>query len=486
MFGSSSGTDRLMRASYAGDSEEVTGILESGVDVNYIDPRGWTPLLRATQRGHHTLSQLLIQRGANVEATDQRGRTPLLRVAQYGNAETARLLIGRGADPNRANRRGNTPLEQAVIHNRIDVLQVLLQALVDKTDRISTMSRRNALRAPLSLAIRHRRRRAVAALLDAGAGVNTRWLVRMDLDSSSSIDDYTPLMEAAGQANLHAARLLLERGANVAAVSPYNRHSALTIAISRNDAQMQRLLIEHGAPFGLQEAVVTGDVDAVARFLEAGTGVDVEQPNEHGATLLKWAASHPGRESVVHLLVERGKADVNRMSRYGGTPLHGAISAGNLTLVQYLIEHGANPNFHKEAEHRWASATGIGYAAREGYQHVVEWLLAHYGLGPDAGAAALIGAAAYGHLSIVRLLLDAGVDPNIGSKARHGRTALFYAAQNGQKDVLRLLLERGARVTAEAIDVAAAAGRRRTVALMLQSGIAGISQEEKDAESRVS
>lgn len=70
-------------------------------------------------------------------------------------------------------------------------------------------------------------------------------------------------------------------------------------------------------------------------------------------------------------------------------------------------------------------------------------------LGPTSGASsscesALIAAAQHGHLSIVTLLLDRGVDASAQDSKRNGFTALMAASKNGHLDVMRLLLDRGA------------------------------------------
>jgi ankyrin repeat protein len=60
---------------------------------------------------------------------------------------------------------------------------------------------------------------------------------------------------------------------------------------------------------------------------------------------------------------------------------------------------------------------------------------------------ALSLAADFGHVEIVRLLLDAGEDPNrynpVGGHSH--TTPLHQAAAKGHADVVRLLVERGAR-----------------------------------------
>jgi ankyrin repeat protein len=67
---------------------------------------------------------------------------------------------------------------------------------------------------------------------------------------------------------------------------------------------------------------------------------------------------------------------------------------------------------------------------------------------PDKRHLALAVAAQFGQVEIVRLLLEAGEDPNrfnpVGGHSHS--TPLHQAAGNGHMEVVRLLVERGAKV----------------------------------------
>ena len=68
------------------------------------------------------------------------------------------------------------------------------------------------------------------------------------------------------------------------------------------------------------------------------------------------------------------------------------------------------------------------------------------GAGPEARHRALALAAQHGHVEVVRLLLDAGEDPNrYNPEGNHAHsTPLHQAALAGHEPVVRLLVERGA------------------------------------------
>lgn len=80
------------------------------------------------------------------------------------------------------------------------------------------------------------------------------------------------------------------------------------------------------------EAFRTGQTAELARLLEEVD--DVNRADEHGWTLLHWAAGS-GNLALVTRLVEKG-ADVFRRGRDNRTPYLVALAAGHLETVNYL------------------------------------------------------------------------------------------------------------------------------------------------------
>ena len=104
--------------------------------------------------------------------------------------------------------------------------------------------------------------------------------------------------------------------------------------------------------------------------------------------------------------------------------------------VENLLQKPQDPNVR-------CANTGnvpLQVAARNGHLEVVRLLL-EAGVDKDAGngATALISAAGNGHLEVVQLLLEAGADKD--AAMTDGATCLHYAAGYGHSHVVRLLLE---------------------------------------------
>lgn len=109
------------------------------------------------------------------------------------------------------------------------------------------------------------------------------------------------------------------------------------------------------------------------------------------------------------------------------------------------------------------------------------WKLLPTGVEPQAktsgedAAAALSKAVGRGEMSLVRRLLDMGVDPNATVE---GRTPLMVAAEHGYTDMVQLLLERGADANAKneagqtAGEIALDHGFTRAAAVLRQAELA--------------
>ncbi|XP_028339707.1 protein phosphatase 1 regulatory subunit 12C isoform X2 [Physeter macrocephalus] len=168
---------------------------------------------------------------------------------------------------------------------------------------------------------------------------------------------------------------------------------------------------------------------------------------------------------VVRFLVEQG-ATVNQADNEGWTPLHVAASCGYLDIARYLLSHGANiaaVNSDGDLPLDLAESDAVEgllkvEIARRGVdveaaKRAEEELLLHDtrcwlngGAMPEArhprtGASALHVAAAKGYIEVMRLLLQAGYDPEL--RDGDGWTPLHAAAHWGVEDACRLLAEHG-------------------------------------------
>lgn len=142
------------------------------------------------------------------------------------------------------------------------------------------------------------------------------------------------------------------------------------------------------------------------------------------------------------------------------TALRAAVCAGNMDIVNRLLECGAGVN---GAPSSLDGRTALQAAADAGHIHIVNRLLE---LGSDinakpstgSGRTALQAASGCGHLGIMRKLLESGANINAEQAYPDGRTALEAAAENGHLSVVNTLLAAGAN----RVEVAAHGSRGST------------------------
>jgi ankyrin repeat protein len=179
--------------------------------------------------------------------------------------------------------------------------------------------------------------------------------------------------------------------------------------------------------------------------------------HEQKCLALKVAAER-GDKRIVEMLVEAA-ADVNtdESSLCHTTPT-GAAIAGNLGLVDYLIEHGANiniiPTTFRKTPCVWPRGEG-------GHLEIVERLLQ---AGADVNVdRSLHEAVGGGHQAVVLRLLDSeAIEDPVPHRYSVDATPLQMAAFGGHIEVLKNLLgaNADANATGEGVTVLQAAAER--------------------------
>jgi hypothetical protein len=295
--------------------------------------------------------------------------------------------------------------------------------------------------------------RAATALLKAGASANTGWY---EAGHQPAPQWESVLYGAAGVAH-HAGmtRVLLERGAD-----PNDEETPYHAAETHDNAAL-KILVEDGRL----------TPDSLATIL-------LRKTDWHDYDGIQW-------------LLGRG-IDPDRMTRWGKTALHNAILSDNdLSIVELLLDHGANPAAIATRPERGStqpgSRTAIAMAARRGRGDVLDAfarrgvplaldgldrLLAACAQHDDRRAQALVTEAPHlidelrvdggrwlaafagvGNTDGVRLLLDLGVDVAAVFTDGEGyfdvardSLAMHVAAWRARHDTLKLLIARGSPI----------------------------------------
>ena len=220
-------------------------------------------------------------------------------------------------------------------------------------------------------------------------------------------------------------------------------------------------------------AASAGDIPVLEALRARGANVDQAWATDGSTALyaiLNWSRTADG---VLWLLAHG--ADPNAVfAENGETPLHVAVRAWDVPVVEAMVAHGANID-RRRADGR----TPYAVAELNGNRAVADWLLAH-GASPElldvdrlvaacsrgdrAAAEALLArspglraeitddhyiafhqAAERNDVSALEVMLACGFDSN-RPDASIGKTALHSAAMEGWPDAVRVLLGHGASV----------------------------------------
>lgn len=156
-----------------------------------------------------------------------------------------------------------------------------------------------------------------------------------------------------------------------------------------------------------------------------------------GLVSLHFAAKE-GKTDAVKWLVDDAGAAVDTQDREGETALHKAAMAGKLSVVSFLLNHGANAN--AKDNDGW---TALHNACSRGYLDIVRLLIDSANADIDVkggrgGWTALMNAASKGHLPVVRALTSKyNADPYIRNAA--GETAFDVAAATFEVHICEVL-----------------------------------------------
>jgi ankyrin len=329
------GDTALMMASRTGKTDAIMALVETGAQVNAKETwGGTTALMWAAAEGHPAAVKVLVDHGADanarsnfVPAANGRGfegrtpvapksgqgveefasgsLTPLMLTAREGDVESARILVAAGADVNAIAGDGKDALGLAIFNGNYD----LASFLIDNKSKVNQADTQAF--TPLFWAVDRR---------NMETAPNFPWMVTTD--------------------PLPLIKRLLDAGANPNALvnnTPRARMragsprivfaTALMRAAFSGDLQLVKLLLSYGA----DPTIVSKDGETM---VSAAAGLGFIQGYSKG----KPAAE---RLETVKLFVELG-ADVNQADDYGITPLMVAGNMGEVSIIQFLVDKGAD------------------------------------------------------------------------------------------------------------------------------------------------
>ncbi len=325
----------LMTAAQAGSTASVETLLARGAAVNATEAvMGQTALIWAIWQGHMDVVQKLVDAGADVEATSTSGFTPLMFAAREGSIEAARLLLSRGTNTNAVAKDGVSALHVAVVRGHVRFAKLLLEhgaspnadapgftplhwaagtwetvhshdyifneVAVVQVEEWRTLAGIPSHEAKLDL---------IKALLEKGANVNVRTSKApprfgFSLFKAPLAIGSTPFYLASLASDTPTMRLLLANGADPM-IGALDNSTPLMVAAGLARVDNETRIPEVRALEAVKLALMVGN--------------SIHEANGAGNTALH-AATMAGLDTVVQYLVESG-AQINAKNKKGETPL---------------------------------------------------------------------------------------------------------------------------------------------------------------------
>lgn len=409
-----------------GRTDRVAARLRQGADPNQRQPRsGKTPLMVAAESHHAPLDmvRLLLAEGAKTNAVAWEVESTALGLAAgAGRIDKLAALLEAGADIQFRASHGFAVMTNAVYRPSVS-LQEVVRFLIDKGADLSARSSYGE--SALSVSSHRGRFDIVCMLLDAGADpAPLRWTGLMRKIALASLEDVaqalseevdlsardcwdrTPWLLALQTGDVSKADLLLGAGAKVDDRGRCG-HTNLVHAVLQDHTDMTRWLIANGADVNardefqqsaLMHAAQNGAKECVRILIEAGA--DIDAVDHIDSTAINEAET----PAVLRLLVEAG-ANVDRISGDGYWPLKIAAEIGDDLLAGTALDCGA------KVDNTSTGDTALHMAARWDELSIARMLL-EAGADPNArdvdGWTPLLGVQSF---EMARLLLDAGADP---------------------------------------------------------------------------
>jgi len=118
---------KLLRACDLGNVKEAERLINMGVDIEFRDDIGRTPLIFSVRRGHESIVRLFIDNGANINAKDYYGLTALTFACENNHEPIARLLLEKGANIEEEDNKGSNLLRFACRKDHESIARLLIE-----------------------------------------------------------------------------------------------------------------------------------------------------------------------------------------------------------------------------------------------------------------------------------------------------------------------------------------------------------------------
>jgi ankyrin repeat protein len=409
------GGSAMLKAIDDGKESLVQALLKMGSNPNeHLGRAQRTPLHIASALGSSVIVRSLIKHGANIEGKDKYGNTPLHLAASDGRDANIRILVKAGAKLDARDNLMKTPLHWTAIEGELYAAKAIME-LAEKGEVAPVSPASNSSFAS----------RSNTDNFKGGYFGQAPEDPNQDTDGDSNDKSSTGEPPQGRHPSLPVNEVdFRTAGSYLLEMRNSDRETPLLSALCSDRLDVAKYLVEKGANVHFQDragcnalwhAVFLADKELIETFLSRG--VRVESATYSGFSPLHVAidrgfAKQEETTEIARILIKAG-ANLSSNNRGKVSPLHCACHIGNLTIAKELLA------LSSEGEDRVESA--------------------FYGT-------PVYAASFRGHLEVVKLLLERGVDVNAGMR---GESPLEAAILEGHEEVAALLEEHGAVRTKE-------------------------------------
>lgn len=306
-----SGANALHLAVRRGALSELETLEKMGVDINGQDDRGSTPLLLATTHEHKAfeLASSLIGLGADPNIAAKSTSTPLLVAAASADMRVVDILLDAGANHLAIGARGN--LLHSLLESKAKDCEDYVAQVIERFDDLDVNQLSRAGSTPLAFAVDRGARKALKALLQAGADPNARAVSKLGNRMSAL------MLLACGPADEETYKLAFAKGADPE-LRDERGFSALAYALASSMSEEEGKIIE--------EAI-------------QGQQVDQKQVIEMAEDML-WAR----RQRNIEALIAGGASPTAPLTADGRSAYHTVMDFSNkekrLAAIKWLGKQG--------------------------------------------------------------------------------------------------------------------------------------------------
>ena len=445
--------DGIAVAARDGDIEAVHEMIASGAGVDTPGPDGSTALLWAAYHHDVEMAQALIAAGADVDAANAYGIAPLLQASRTGDAAMVGVLLDAGASLDTVQPDGETALMAAAGSGSLDAVERLLAAGAD-VDAVETYQEQTA----LMWAAAEGHADVVDALLGAGADPDRKGrltTIEERKHADHATGGFTALHFAVRNGHEDAVRTLIAGGADPT-VTNGDGATPTVIAVINDRFDLARTLLDLGADPDDGALYFAVDMHDATTDMRAHDGSRLRADHDNALTAF----------DLVELLLDRG-ADPNKpfvgqlhsttlccAPRVNSSPFFRAATAADVEVLKLMISHGADVEWSPLApEAEDGEETGGRGNANVGRTPIMVALNggrgAPFAAGPGftrLGPPPFREASNREPLDAIRVLLEAGADPNVPTP--NDSTPLHMAVEAKQVAIIRELVAAGADLDA--------------------------------------